>query len=108
MGLSDDLITRIKLYLDNLFTINDLSCDKYFLGLDIAHFMDGMTVTQHKYILDILTDTGMTAANAIFTPLPLDLKLLSKERAPLCEPDNFRPLIERIAWMGSGTHKQKR
>ncbi|KAL2251810.1 UNVERIFIED_CONTAM: Retrovirus-related Pol polyprotein from transposon RE1 [Sesamum indicum] len=51
-------IVEIKKFLDATFTIKDLDLAKYFLGLEIARSSIGMSIIQHKFILEI-QDTGL-------------------------------------------------
>ncbi|KAL0300295.1 UNVERIFIED_CONTAM: putative mitochondrial protein [Sesamum calycinum] len=51
------LIAKVKTYLDGLFTIKDLGSARFFLGLQIARSSLGTSVTQVKYIHDIINDT---------------------------------------------------
>ncbi|KAL0392920.1 UNVERIFIED_CONTAM: putative mitochondrial protein [Sesamum radiatum] len=78
MGPSESLIMEVKSYLDALFTIKDLGYVKYFLGLEVARSPDGMSITQHKYVVDIISDTGMTAVSSVLTPLPQESSLPQK------------------------------
>ncbi|KAK4392025.1 Retrovirus-related Pol polyprotein from transposon RE2 [Sesamum angolense] len=89
MAPTEDLISEIKQYLDALFTIKDLGYAKYFLGLEIARSTEGMSITQHKYAMDIITDSGMVSATSVSTPLPLGLKLSATSGTFLKEPINF-------------------
>ncbi|KAL0410883.1 UNVERIFIED_CONTAM: Copia protein [Sesamum latifolium] len=66
---------------------------KYFLGLEIARSADGMSVPQHKYTMDIISDSGMAHTNPVLTPLPVGLKLSRDSGAYLQEPDKFQRLI---------------
>ncbi|KAL0373853.1 UNVERIFIED_CONTAM: hypothetical protein Sradi_3301000 [Sesamum radiatum] len=50
--------------------MKDLRYAKYFLGLEIAQFQDGTSITQCKYIEDIIADTGMGGAKLVLIPLP--------------------------------------
>ncbi|KAL0371773.1 UNVERIFIED_CONTAM: Retrovirus-related Pol polyprotein from transposon RE2 [Sesamum calycinum] len=43
---SEEQITEVKCYLDELFTIKDLGPVKYFLGLEIARASEGLALTQ--------------------------------------------------------------
>ncbi|KAL2238436.1 UNVERIFIED_CONTAM: putative mitochondrial protein [Sesamum indicum] len=70
-----DLISQVKKHLDALFTIKDLGCAHYFLGLHIARFEAGTSLTQSKYILDIISDCGLQLAKPVATPLPPRVKL---------------------------------
>jgi hypothetical protein len=49
--------TRIKTILDTNFKIKDLGILKYFLGLEVAHSEQGITISQRKYCLDLLKDS---------------------------------------------------
>ncbi|KAL0447521.1 UNVERIFIED_CONTAM: Retrovirus-related Pol polyprotein from transposon RE2 [Sesamum latifolium] len=58
-GSSTTEIDAVKTYLDQLFTIKDLGPAKYFLGLQLARFDDGLSVTQTKYLTNILEDANL-------------------------------------------------
>ncbi|KAL2228577.1 UNVERIFIED_CONTAM: Retrovirus-related Pol polyprotein from transposon RE2 [Sesamum indicum] len=100
MGPAEGLIIEVKAYLDDLFTIKDLGYAKYFLGLEIARSSDGMSVTQRKYISDIITDTGMTDAHPVLTPLPHGIKFSSELGSPVPDPEKYRRLIGRLLYLG--------
>ena len=56
---SHDAIMTFKLYHSDCFSMKDLGCLKYFLGLEIAHGEKGLYVTQRKYILDIVNEADL-------------------------------------------------
>ncbi|KAL2238109.1 UNVERIFIED_CONTAM: Retrovirus-related Pol polyprotein from transposon RE1 [Sesamum indicum] len=70
-----DDIQKVKQYLHDLFTIKDMGDARYFLGLEIARNSTGLYVAQTKYIVDIINDTGLSAAKSVSTPFPQGLKL---------------------------------
>ncbi|KAL0362338.1 UNVERIFIED_CONTAM: Retrovirus-related Pol polyprotein from transposon RE1 [Sesamum calycinum] len=76
-GSNESLISPVKDYLHKLFTIKDMGPAKYFLGLEIARSSAGTSVTQQKYIRDLIVDAGPEHAKSAITPLPLGLKLTS-------------------------------
>ena len=53
-GIHEADILRVKQFLNSIFSIEDLSYVKYFLGLEIACGPEGLYVHQRKYVLDIL------------------------------------------------------
>ncbi|GAA0158434.1 transmembrane signal receptor [Lithospermum erythrorhizon] len=44
-GSSEEAMENVKRFLDEQFTIKDLSTAKYFLGLEIARSLQGMFIT---------------------------------------------------------------
>ncbi|KAL0325089.1 UNVERIFIED_CONTAM: Retrovirus-related Pol polyprotein from transposon RE1 [Sesamum radiatum] len=100
-GTSDTLIQNVKSYLDRLFTIKDLGYVKYFLGLEVARSSDGLSVSQHKYICDIVTELHLQDAKTCTTPLPSGLKFSANEGALLQEPDRYRRLIGKFLYLVS-------
>lgn len=47
-------IQKLKKYLSTCFSIKDLGTLKYFLGLGLAHYPQGIYLCQRKYTLDLL------------------------------------------------------
>ncbi|KAL0342972.1 UNVERIFIED_CONTAM: hypothetical protein Sangu_1184600 [Sesamum angustifolium] len=86
--------------MDVVFSIKDLGYAKYFLGLEIARSSTGTSVTQCKYIQDIIADTGLEHSKPTSTPLPLGLKLISHNLPALEDPEPFRRLVGRLMYLG--------
>ncbi|KAL2236391.1 UNVERIFIED_CONTAM: Retrovirus-related Pol polyprotein from transposon RE1 [Sesamum indicum] len=99
-GPSESLIQEVKMFLDTAFSIKDLGYAKYFLGLEIARSPSGTSVTQHKYIRDIVADAGFDQCKPAPTPLPLGLKLSSQSSPTLDDPEPFRRLVGRLLYLG--------
>ncbi|KAL0463232.1 UNVERIFIED_CONTAM: Retrovirus-related Pol polyprotein from transposon RE1 [Sesamum latifolium] len=97
---SDVLIAAVKAYLHDLFTIKDLGLACYFLGLQIARLSAGTSLTQTKYVQDILSDTGLLNAKAATTPLPQGIKLTATGGAVLSDPEPYRRLVDRLLYLG--------
>jgi Reverse transcriptase (RNA-dependent DNA polymerase) len=57
-GNSLEEIKRVKIQLKKNFDIKDLGILKYFLGIEIAHSSKGLFISQRKYTLDLLKETG--------------------------------------------------
>lgn len=51
-------LERLKVRLAGEFEIKDLGSLKYFLGMEFARSKGGIFVTHHKYVLDLLNETG--------------------------------------------------
>ena len=58
-------VVFLKFVLDRKFGIKDLGSLKYFLGLEIARNKSGISLTQRKYALKVLEETGMTGCKPV-------------------------------------------
>jgi len=65
-------IERLKKNLSKEFEVKDLGQLRYFLGIEIARSPKGIVLSQRKYVLDLLNETGMLGCR------PALLHLLSK------------------------------
>ena len=70
-------IQKIK-HLFNHFQTKDLGKLKYFLGIEIAQSNSGVVMSQRKYVLDILKETGMLDCKPIDTPMDPNVKLVPR------------------------------
>ena len=41
----------------------------YFLGIEVAQFKEGISLSQRKYVLDILEETGLLGSKPVETPM---------------------------------------
>jgi hypothetical protein len=62
-------IVKLKKCLSNAFEVKDLGQLKYFLSIEIARSKKGIVLSQRKYTLDLLDETGMIQYRAAATPM---------------------------------------
>jgi histone deacetylase 1/2 len=62
-------IEHLVRFLSEAFSIKDLGPLEYFLELEASYNSGGMTLTQCKYVLDLLVCVGMENCNPTSTPL---------------------------------------
>jgi hypothetical protein len=55
--------------------MKDLSKVEYILGIRIKHDRTNGTLSQHQYLLDVLSHFNMANCNPISTPIKAGLKL---------------------------------
>jgi len=74
---SDDHgISQIKQHICHHFQTKDLGKLIYFLETKVAQSNNGIIITQRKYALDILEETGLMNSKIVDTPMYPNVKLL--------------------------------
>ncbi|KAL5705661.1 hypothetical protein ACHQM5_023936 [Ranunculus cassubicifolius] len=68
-------ITNLKSYLARSFHTKDLGLLRYFLGIEVARSKEGIYLSQRKYVIDSLTESGMLGSKPVDTPMDSTVKL---------------------------------
>ena len=92
-GSDQDGIRKLKQHLFNHFHTKDLGKLKYFLGIEITQSKFGVVMSQRKYVLDILEETGMLDYKLVDTPMDPNVKLVPRQGEPLRYPWIYRQLV---------------
>ena len=74
---SDDIVEteRLRNIFVAEFEIKDLCPLRYFLSMEVARNKSGISISQRKYVLDLLEETWMLECKPIDTPINPNLKL---------------------------------
>ncbi|GJZ87171.1 putative reverse transcriptase, RNA-dependent DNA polymerase, LTR copia-type gag-polypeptide [Tanacetum coccineum] len=92
-------IQETKKQLDDEFSIKDLGPLKYFLGIEVAKTRDGLVLSQRKYTLDILEDSGKLGCKPSVFPIEEGLKLDKGESESRVDASQYRRLIGRLLYL---------
>jgi hypothetical protein len=68
-GDDDEEIKSLKGMLGKAFEVKDLGPLRYFLGIEIARSSKGIILSQRKYVLDLLVETGMLGCRPCGSPI---------------------------------------
>ena len=97
----DDLeeIRRLKQTLSSEFEVKDLGSLRYFLGIEVARPENGISVSQRKYTLDLLKETGMLGCKPIDTPMDSNVKLLARTTEAATDKERFQQLVGKLIYL---------
>ena len=92
-------IDRLKKFLAQEFEIKDLGQLKYFLGMEVARSKGGISISQRKYTLDLLKETGMLGCKPAETPLDPTSKIGLEEESPLTDKGRLQRLVGKLIYL---------
>jgi hypothetical protein len=72
---------------------------KYFLGIEIAHSPKGIFISQRKYTLDLLRETGKIECKPMSTPINSKSKLNTEDGEPLENINQFQRLVGKLIYL---------
>ena len=98
-GNDQDGIQKLKQHLFTHFQTKDLRRLKYFLGIEIAQPSSGVVLSQRKYALDILEETGMLDCKLVDTRMDPNVKLVPRRGESLGDPRSYRRLISKLNYL---------
>ena len=98
-GSDLSILTNVKHALQSLFKLKDLGSLKYFLGLEIAKSSTGIFLSQRKYTLSLLDETGFLASKPTTLPMDPNLKINQSDGELLQDITQYRRLIWRLSYL---------
>lgn len=94
-------IAQVKKDLSYVFDVKDLGSLKYFLGIEIARSRQRNSLSQRKYTLDLLQDTGMMDCKPTSTPMDPNLKLIAKTGELLSDPSMYQRSVGQLIYLSN-------
>ncbi|KAH9678583.1 retrovirus-related pol polyprotein from transposon RE1 [Citrus sinensis] len=98
-GNDEKKTEALQKYLSREFEMKDLGALKYFLGIEVLRSKGGIFLSQRKYALDLLHETGMTTCQPIDTPIEEGLKFcITSDQVPV-DKGRYQRLIGRLMYL---------
>jgi len=91
-------IARLKENLSKEFEVKDLGQLRYFLGIEILRSPRGIVLSQRKYALDLLNETGMLGCRPAYTPIEQNHKLSAESGDPI-DKEKYQRLVGRLIYL---------
>ncbi|KAK2970814.1 hypothetical protein RJ640_010086 [Escallonia rubra] len=92
-------ITSLKKFLQTKFHTKDLGQLKYFLGIEVTRSKKGIFLSQRKYVLDLLVETGKAGAKPCNTPMNPSVHLTKDDGDLLDDPEKYRRLVGKLNYL---------
>lgn len=97
-GNDNKEVERVKQMMAKEFEVKDLGALRYFLGMEVARSKKGISVSQRKYTLDLLEETGMLGCRPSKTPVELGNKGKMLERG-LVDKGQYQRLVGKLIYL---------
>ncbi|RVW93163.1 Protochlorophyllide reductase, chloroplastic [Vitis vinifera] len=86
-------------YLSREFEMKDLGFLKYFLGIEVSRSSEGIFLSQRKYALDLLQETGMSGCQPVNTPIEEGLKLCNEPNQVSTDKGRYQRLVGKLMYL---------
>ena len=73
----------MKKKLGEAFEVKDFGPLRYFLGIEIVRSLNGIVLSQKKYVLNLLAETCMLGCHPITSPIDSNHKLCAESGDPV-------------------------
>ncbi|CAL9022009.1 unnamed protein product, partial [Prunus brigantina] len=92
-------IEELQKRLASEFEMKDLGSLKYFLGVEVTRSKHGLFLSQRKYVMDLLADTGMLDCKPADTPIVENHKLgVYVDQVPT-NRERYQRLVGRLIYL---------
>ena len=98
-GDDSDEIFKLKRMLATEFEIKDLGTLRYFLGMKVARSKEGIVISQRKYILDLLSETGFLGCKPADTPMDPNKKPNRNEDSSPVDKERYQRLVGKLIYL---------
>jgi hypothetical protein len=89
---------RLKKMMSRSFEVKDLGNLHYFLGIEVAYGAQGIYLSQRKYVLDLLAETGMLDCRPASTPIEQNHRTIAESGEPV-DKYKYQRLVGHLIYL---------
>ena len=104
IGSDKEDIEEIKEHLRTHFVTKDMEKPRYFLDIEFAYANGKMTLSQRKYVLDLLQETGLLRCKPESTTIEQSPFFWDTSSELLEDLSQYRRLIEKFIYLTFPIH----
>ncbi|XP_061363291.1 uncharacterized mitochondrial protein AtMg00810-like [Gastrolobium bilobum] len=98
-GDDTDEMQALEAQLSTEFEMKNLGQLKYFLGIEVARSDQGICLSQKKYVLDLLNETGMLACKPVDTPIEMNHTLAVYPNQLQADIGKYQRLVGKLIYL---------
>jgi Reverse transcriptase (RNA-dependent DNA polymerase) len=98
IGNDEKEIAQLNVRLGKKFEVKDLGQLKYFLKIEVACGTEGIVLSERKYVLDLLKETGMLRCKPAVTPIEQKTRLGAEAGEPV-DREWYQRLVGRLIYL---------
>ena len=94
-----EYIAFVKARLNEQFLMSNLGPLRYFLGIEVSSTSDGFSISQEKYIQDLLAHVALSDERTAETPMELNVNLRASDGELLSNPTRYHHLVGSLVYL---------
>lgn len=98
-GNNPSFLNKFVIDLSTRFSLKDLGHLNHLLGVEIISTKDGMFLSQHSHIHDLLIQHSMDGAKTVTTPLNPSQVLTANDGTSPVDPTPYRKLVGSLQYL---------
>jgi hypothetical protein len=92
-------IIKFKEQMSGLFKMSDLGLLSYYLGIEVKHGSEGVTLSQGNYAKKILEKAGLEDCRSCVVPMQQKMKLKKGSDTPVVDATSYRSLVGSLRYL---------
>lgn len=98
-GNDSEEIAKLKGLLSAKFEVKDLGRLRYFLGIEVTRSDKGIFISQRKYVLDLLKETGMLGCAPANTPMEENHGIDEDANGDRVDASSYQRLVGKLLYL---------